>query len=76
VDLERSWKTKKLGTSVIFMVALSVLLGIAYLADANPEILKINKVKIKLSAGALDLDTLVISYFVYNRLNVNSNELI
>jgi hypothetical protein len=74
VDLERSWKTKKIGTSVIFMVVLSVLLGIAYLADANPEVLKINRAKIKLSAGALDLATLVISYFVYNRLNVNSNE--
>ena len=74
IDLDRSWKTKKIGTSVIFMVVLSVLLGIAYLADANPKVLEINRVKIKLSAGALDLATLIISYFVYNRLNVNSNE--
>jgi hypothetical protein len=74
IDLDRSWKTKKIGTSVILMVVLSVLLGIAYLADANPDGLKIDRVKIKLSAGALDLATLAICYFVYNRLNVNSNE--
>ena len=38
VDLVRGWKTKNIGTSVILMVVLSVLLGIAYLADANPKV--------------------------------------
>ena len=74
IDLDRSWKTKKIGTSVILMVVLSVLLGIAYLADANPEGLKIDRVKIKWSAGVLDVITFVISFFIHNRLNANSNE--
>ena len=73
-NIEGKWKTKNIGVCVIFIVILSVLLGFAYLADQNPEGLKVDRTKIKICAAVLDIITFLISIVIVSRLNIDKNE--
>lgn len=72
-DLDGIWKTRNIGFSVLQIVVLSSMLGLAYFS----EILKsgeLDRNVIKVCAISLGLVSFLVSYSIFNRINAIANE--
>jgi hypothetical protein len=67
-NIDRIWKSKNIGFSILQIIVFSSILGLAYFSD----ILKGNQLDkdiIKVCAVVLSLVSLYISYSIFNRIN-------
>lgn len=67
-NVDKKWKTIKIGFSLFMIVIFATLLGISYLADIDSTKI-INTSSLKYCSLFLSFNSLIFSYSIYNRLN-------
>ena len=72
-NIDKHWKTKFLGFSVIMLIMFSAFLGLTYFSE-NDKSTVVNRTNIKICAGFLCIISFIMSYAIYNRLNKIANE--
>ena len=71
LDNWKTWKSRGIGLSVIFIIVFSSILGIAYFSEI--EGVKLDKTAIKICAIILSFVSFLFSYSIFNRINSIDN---
>lgn len=72
VNLDKIWKTKNIGYSVLQIIVFSSILGLAYFSEIIKENL-LDKNIIKICVFILCIVSFLVSYSIFNRINSIAN---
>jgi len=72
INLDKIWKTKNIGYSVLQIIVFSSILGLAYFSEIIKENL-LDKNIIKICVFILCIVSFLVSYSIFNRINCIAN---
>ena len=70
-DLEKVWRSKNIGYSVILIIIISSILGIAYFREIGST--ELDKTVIRVCSAILSCVSFLVGYSIFNRINAIAN---